>query len=132
MHCRGTTAVAAAVAALAQPRAAAAARTWYVSNFGNDSAPGNSSDAPWATLTRVNAAVAAGTIAGGDTTLLQCGSTFVGTISKLPPGPSVNQLTTLATFCGGRGGPPPYLSGAVPLTGATWQVRSPRGVRSVR
>jgi hypothetical protein len=51
---------------------------YYLSNAGNDAASGTSPDQPWVSIARLNAALAANQVIGGDAVLFRRGDTFYG------------------------------------------------------
>lgn len=71
-----------------------AVKTYYVSfSGGNDANTGLSASVPLKTLSKVDAMMAAGTIANGDSVLLKCGDTFFDTL-QLSKGINLNSYST--------------------------------------
>ncbi|MBW8334008.1 MAG: right-handed parallel beta-helix repeat-containing protein [Prolixibacteraceae bacterium] len=87
------------------------ATTYYISNAGNDINSGKTSDLPWQTINKVNAA----TFKAGDQILFQRGSTFYGSITVNQSGTSGNPITFGAYGSGAN----PVITGFTTVEGWT-------------
>lgn len=99
----------------------------YVSTAGSDSNSGASESSPWATVDRVNTAVASGEVRQGDVVLFRKGDTFYG---KLNLAAHVTNFTQTGDYCtfGAYGvhKKPPVISGYKLLNVAGgWTLHSP-------
>lgn len=90
---------------------AAAQTTYYVASSGNDANSGQSPDAPFLTLTKVNTL----TLRPGDAVLFRRGDTFRGTLTIRQAGSPTAPIRIDAYGSGER----PILSGSLPLTNWT-------------
>lgn len=92
--------------------------TYYVSNAGNDSNPGNTSQQAWATLALVNSKLVAGEITHGDIVLFRCGDTFYGNLGAALAGPAYATGVTFGSY--GTGARPIITRYKVCNTAAGW------------
>lgn len=86
---------------------AAEAKTFYVSNAGNDDAYGESPETAWATLARVKRAVGARRINRGDRILFRAGDEWFGDITWVVPSSGTDPHLTFSSY---GSGPKPRIS----------------------
>jgi hypothetical protein len=90
------------------------AKTYYVSNSGNDSNPGTSDSLAWKTLAKVNSF----TPKPGDQILFKRGDTWTGTLTVKASGTSVAPITYGAWGEGAK----PVITGLQPYPGGQMKV----------
>jgi hypothetical protein len=78
-----------------------AGTSFYVCAMGSDSANGRTPATAWATIARVNQALAAGTVSRGDSVHFRCGETFYGTLSSIPVAADTEPILTFDSFGSG-------------------------------
>lgn len=94
------------------------AKSYYLSNSGNDQAIGTSPTQAWRTIQQLNTHI--GSLGGGDTVLFRRGDVFRGTIYLTESGSTGIPLVFAAYGEGNR----PIISGTEPLT--NWQMYNSR------
>ena len=91
------------------------ATNYYVKTGGNDASAGTSDGTAWATITKVNTALAAHTIVAGDNVYFNRGNTFSGTITVVYSG-SVGSPITISAYGTGAN---PIITGLTTLSSWT-------------
>ncbi|MGW6282355.1 hypothetical protein [Kribbella sp. NPDC055071] len=98
-------------------------RTFYVSSAGSDSATGLGQTTPWKSLTKVNQALADGTIVRGDAVRFRAGDQFFGTINSIPVGTATDPVLTFGAY--GSGARPRISNVKICSSTAGWTSYAP-------
>ena len=84
-----------------RPGCGPTATTYYVSSAGSDTANGKTQSAAWKSITKLNQALADGTIVRGDTVRLRAGDEFFGTINSIPTAAATDPVLTFGAYGSG-------------------------------
>ena len=96
---------------------------FYFANDGDDDNSGRSSDSPWQTIGKLNAALTDGTVERGDTVIFRCGDEFFGNISAIPAADRVGKRLTLTAY--GSGDKPKISAYKVLMNADAWEEHDP-------
>lgn len=98
-------------------------KTFYLRSNGDDSKSGLSDANAWASIVKLNAALADGTIARGDVVLLRRGDTFYGAVTTIPPATGSEPRLSIGAY--GSGARPQISGYKVCKIPGAWSEYSP-------